>query len=203
MKNRPKPTMQRNDQNSTGTLGTVDQAAAVDLRGRRHRRVVRVAQQQQAIAQVLRRWPRSAPALPGPVIAAGRRAAAAGPHRRACPSRCARARVPTSSLMPSTGSSTERVAIRPSSHGTCTRACVVRCATSGKPNTVKAAGGWRGVPLRLDRGDLHALVLPGEVAGLIARAPPPRSSRQVRNLPLPPSSAARSRHCGRAAGTRR
>ena len=44
--------------------------------------------------------------------------------------------------MPRTGWSIERVAMSPSSQGTFSSACVTCACTSGKPNTVKPAGGF-------------------------------------------------------------
>ena len=43
--------------------------------------------------------------------------------------------------MPGTSVSIERVAMRPSTHGTRIALCVVRAARSGMPKTVKLAGG--------------------------------------------------------------
>jgi hypothetical protein len=51
--------------------------------------------------------------------------------------------VRTRSLMPSTGRSKDRVAIKPSSHGNSILWRVTRLSISGKPKTVKlAGGGW-------------------------------------------------------------
>ena len=71
--------------------------------------------------------------------------------------------------MPGTGVSTERVAIRPSTHGTFTSYFVVWVARSGKAEHGEGGGRRLGLPHRLDGGDLHLLVLAGGVAALIAQ----------------------------------
>ena len=74
----------------------------------------------------------------------------------------------TSSLMPGSVRSSERVLISPITQGIFTAKCVLRSATSGQPNAVKDAGAGSVFPHRLDGGELHLLVFRHGVARFIA-----------------------------------
>ena len=136
MKKKPSATMIRNEKNSTGTFGTVSQAA-------------RSITDSSALAgsstylRVSRPKPRSwrlsrkAWRLAGSFRSARTAASAAWawmPLRMRC-LLCS-----TRSWMPGTCSSSERVAIRPSAHGMRTAALVSRACMLGMPNRVNEAG---------------------------------------------------------------
>ena len=160
------PTMIRKHQNSTGTFGTVRPGGLIDLRRGRRRGIIDVAQQQQPVAQVclMRGELRAACG-----VMSDRPAASAALHRR-----LHAAANPALGALHQVIYARHRLVDR--TRGDQTQhpghfTCRVRRARlqSGKPNSVKPAGRRLGVPLGFDGGDLHLLVLAGDVTGLVAQ----------------------------------